>query len=109
MRRIDALGITLGIFIAGGGIYLIFQLVGLDGISAGIWTQALLVVGLIGWLSTYLFRVSTKNMTYNRQLEDYEEAVLQKRLDEMTPEEIAKLQAEIEAEKKAQVEQNSHN
>ena len=106
MRRIDALGITLAIFIAGGGIYLIFQLVGFDGISAGIWTQALLVAGLIGWLSTYLFRVSSKNMTYNRQLEDYEEAVLEKRLEEMTPEEIAKLQAEIEAEKKAQVEQN---
>ncbi len=46
-------------------------------------------------------------MTYNRQLEDYEEAVLQKRLDEMTPEEIAKLQAEIEAEKQAQIDQNS--
>ncbi|MGK7952710.1 MAG: DUF3007 family protein [Xenococcaceae cyanobacterium] len=107
MRRIDALGITLGIFIAGGGTYLIFQLVGFDGISAGIWTQALLVAGLIVWLSTYLFRVSTKNMTYNRQLEDYEEAVLQKRLDEMTPEEIAKLQAEIEAEKQAQIDQNS--
>ncbi len=52
MRRIDALGITLGIFIAGGVTYLIFQLVGFDGISAGIWTQALLVAGLIVWRST---------------------------------------------------------
>lgn len=107
MRRIDAITITLGIFIAGGVIYLIFQLVGLDGVSAGIWTQALLVAGLIGWLSTYLFRVSTKNMTYNQQLEDYEDAVLQKRLDEMSPEEIAKLQAEVEAEKQAQIDGNS--
>lgn len=99
MRRIDALGITLGIFVAGGLTYLVFQVVGLDGISAGIWTQVLLVVGLIGWLSTYLFRVSTKSMTYNQQLKDYEEAVLQKRLEEMTPEELAKLQAEVEKEK----------
>jgi hypothetical protein len=38
-------------------------------------------------------------MTYNQQLKDYEEAVLQKRLEELTPEELAKLQAEIEAEK----------
>ena len=107
MRRIDAIGITFGIFIAGGVAYLIFQIVGLDSLSAGIWTQALLVVGLIGWLSTYLFRVSNKNMTYNQQLEDYEQAVLEKRLEEMTPEELAQLQAEVEAEKQAQKEQNS--
>ena len=105
MRRIDALGITFGIFIAGGAAYLIFPIVGLDSLSAGIWTQALLVVGLIGWLSTYLFRVSTKKMTYNQQLEDYEQAVLEKRLEEMTPEELAQLQAEVEAEKQAQKDQ----
>ena len=106
MRRIDAIGITLGIFVAGGVAYLIFRVVGLDGLSAGIWTQALLVVGLIGWLSTYLFRVSTKSMTYNQQLKDYEEAVLQRRLEEMTPEELAKLQAEVEAEKQALTDKN---
>ena len=39
-------------------------------------------------------------MTYNQQLKDYEDAVLQKRLDEMSPEELAKLQAEIEREEK---------
>ncbi|MDE5110942.1 MAG: DUF3007 family protein, partial [Trichodesmium sp. St7_bin2_1] len=33
------------------------------------------------------------------QLKDYEDAVLQKRLEEMTPEELAKLQAEVEEEK----------
>jgi flagellin-like hook-associated protein FlgL len=38
-------------------------------------------------------------MTYSQQLQDYKEAVLQKRLDELTPEELAKLQAEIEQEK----------
>lgn len=107
MRRIDAIGITLGIFIAGGLTYLIFQVVGFDSVSAGIWTQALLVAGLIGWLLTYLFRVSTKSMTYNQQLEDYEEAVLQKRLEELTPEEIAQLQAEVEAEKQTPIDKNS--
>ncbi|MDJ0634353.1 MAG: DUF3007 family protein [Xenococcaceae cyanobacterium MO_188.B29] len=107
MRRIDAIGITLGILVAGGVVYVIFQVVGLDGVSAGIWTQTLLVVGLIGWVLTYLFRVSTKSMTYNQQLEDYEQAVLQKRLEEMTPEELAKLQAEVEAEKQTPVDKNS--
>lgn len=98
MRRIDAIGITIGVFAAGGLIYLLLQVAGLDSLKAGIWTQAVLVGGLIGWLLTYLFRVGTKNMTYNQQVKDYEEAVLQKRLEEMTPEELAKLQAEIEQE-----------
>lgn len=101
MRRIDAIAIALGIFIAGGLVYVAFQVAGIDSINAGIWTQTLLVVGLVGWSLTYLFRVSTKNMTYNQQMRDYEEAVMQKRLEEMSPEELAKLQAEIAAEKSA--------
>jgi hypothetical protein len=99
MRRIDAIGIALGVFVAGGVAYLIFQLAGLDSLSAGIWSQVLLVSVTIGWSLTYLLRVVTKKMTYNQQLKDYEDAVLQKRLEELTPEQIEKLQAEIEAEK----------
>ena len=98
MRRIDAIGISIGIFVGGGLIYLVLQLVGVKSINAGIWTQAILVGGLVVWLMTYLFRVTNSDMTYNQQLKDYEEAVLQKRLEEMTPEELAKLQAEIEQE-----------
>lgn len=99
MRRIDALGITIGFFAAGGIIYFMLQAVGLDSQKAGIWSQAVLVFGLIGWLLTYLFRVGAGKMTYNQQLKDYEDAVLQKRLDAMTPEELAQLQAEIEQER----------
>jgi len=101
MRRIDALGIGLGVFVAAGLVYLALQLFGLDGINAGIWTQAVLVVLLIGWSLTYLFRVGNKQMTYNQQLKDYEEAVMQKRLEEMSPEELAQLQQEIEQKKKS--------
>ncbi|MFB2837546.1 DUF3007 family protein [Floridanema evergladense] len=100
MRRIDIIYVGLGIFLVGGLAYLLLQLVGLDSQQAGIWSQSLLVFGLIGWLLTYLFRAGTKQMTYNQQLKDYEEAVLQKRLEEMTPEELEKLQAEIEEGKK---------
>lgn len=96
MRRIDAIGIAIGVFIAGGLIYLLLQVAGLDNLEAGIWSQVLLVGGLVGWVLTYLFRVGTKTMTYNQQLKDYEEAVLQKRLEAMTPEELAQLQDEIE-------------
>lgn len=101
MRRIDAIGIAIGVFAGGGIIYIVLQLAGLDSQKAGIWSQALLVGGLVGWLLTYLFRVGTKNMAYNQQLKDYKEAVLQKRLEAMTPEELAQLQAEIEQEKRS--------
>jgi hypothetical protein len=98
MRRIDVLGIGLGIFLAGGGLFLGLRLVGLDGISAGIWSQVAMVGGLVGWLLTYLLRVVNHKMTFNQQLDDYESAVLQKRLEELTPEEMAALQAKLDGD-----------
>ncbi|MDJ0595750.1 MAG: DUF3007 family protein [Pleurocapsa sp. MO_226.B13] len=102
MRRIDAIAISLGVFVAAGLVYGALQIFGIDSIDAGIWTQTLLVIGLVGWSLTYLVRVGTKKMTYNQQLKDYEEAVMQKRLEEMSPEELAQLQREIEQEKEKQ-------
>jgi membrane protein implicated in regulation of membrane protease activity len=99
MRRIDVIGIGFGVFAAGGIIYLVLRLVGLDSLNAGLWSQVIFLAGLIGWVVTYLTRVLSKNMTYNQQLEDYEEAVLKKRLEEMTPEELEALQQEVEEEK----------
>ena len=80
MRRIDAIGITLGIFVAGGLAYIILNLAGLNNLEAGIWSQLFLVGGLIGWLTTYIFRVTGQKMTYHQQRQDYEAAYLQKRL-----------------------------
>ena len=101
MRRIDALGIGLGVFVTAGLVYFALQLFGIDGVDAGIWTQAALVVVLVGWSLTYLFRVGNKKMTYNQQLKDYEEAVMLKRLEEMSPEELAQLQQELDREKES--------
>jgi Protein of unknown function (DUF3007) len=101
MRRIDVLGIGLLIFLAGGLLYVLFRTFGLDTFDAGIWSQVIFLTGLIGWVSTYLFRVVGGKMTYNQQRDDYETAVLQKRLDEMSPEDLAALQAELEQEKQA--------
>lgn len=98
MRRIDILGIGLGLFVAGGLAYLGFRLFGLDNLSAGIWSQVVLVGVVVVWLVSYLVRATTQSMTYNQQLKDYEDAVLQKRLEEMSPEQLAALQQEIEAE-----------
>lgn len=100
MRRIDIIAIGIGVFAAGGAIYLVLKLAGLDTLNAGIWSQVIFLALLIGWIATYLTRALTKNMTLNQQLKDYEDAVLQKRLEEMTPEELEKLQAEVEQEKK---------
>lgn len=91
MRRIDAILIALGVFFLGGIIYYAFQSIGFDATQAGIWSQGLLVLGLIGWVSTYLFRVFTNNMTYHKQVKDYEDAFFAKQLEKMSPEEIAKL------------------
>ncbi len=101
MRRIDVIGIGIGVFAAGGLLYLAFSWAGLDGLSAGIWSQVVFVAGLLGWTATYISRALGKKMTYYQQLEDYEDAVLQKRLEEMSPDEIAALQAEVEAERAA--------
>lgn len=105
MRRIDVISIGIGVFAAGGIIYLVLKFAGLDSLNAGVWSQVIFLGGLIAWIITYLTRVLTKNMTYNQQLEDYEEAVLRKRLEEMSPEELEKLQAEVEAEKRNMKEQ----
>lgn len=99
MRRIDAVGIGLGVFIAGGLAYVVLQLAGFDNLEAGIWSQVLLVGGLVGWVATYILRAVNQKMTYNQQRQDYEEAYFQKRIDELSPEELAKIQAEVEQER----------
>ena len=101
MRRIDAIGIALGVFLAGGLAYWLLQGMGLESADAGIWSQVLLVGGLVGWLLTYLTRVVTHKMTYNQQLKDYTNAVLKQKLASMSPEEIEQLQAEVDRDHEA--------
>jgi hypothetical protein len=103
MRRIDAIGIGLGVFIAGGLVYLGLQLVGLDGQNAGIWSQVLLIAGLIAWVATYLFRAIGTKMTYHQQREEYEQAFFQKRLDQLSPQELAQIQADIAQEQESKL------
>jgi len=91
MRRIDAILIALGVFFLGGLIYIVFQFLGFSALKAGIWSQVLLVLGLIGWVLTYLLRVFTNDMTYHKQVKDYEDAFFAKQLENMSSEEIDKL------------------
>jgi hypothetical protein len=106
MRRIDAILITLGVFVAGGLAYLLLKVVGLEGVQAGIWSQVALVLGLLGWVSTYIYRALNQKMSYVQQLKDYEEAVIQKRYEEMTPEQLAELQAELDRDRAAKPEES---
>jgi hypothetical protein len=99
MRRIDALGIGVGVFLLGGLLYVGLRAAGLETFNAGIWSQAIFLLLVLGWVSTYLFRVAGGKMTYNRQRDDYETAFMQKRLDAMSPEELEALQTELEEEK----------
>lgn len=94
MRRIDAILIAVGVFSLGGLAYVVFQFLGVDATKAGIWSQVILVLGLMGWVSTYLFRVFTNNMTYHKQVKDYEDAFFAKQLEKMSPEEIEALMSD---------------
>lgn len=91
MRRIDAILVAFAVFIAGGLFYFCFQLLGINSAKAGIFSQVLLVLGLLGWVLSYLFRVFTNNMTYHKQVKDYEDAFFKKQLEKMSPQELEKL------------------
>jgi hypothetical protein len=95
MRRIDVIFIGLGVFAGGGILYWGFKIAGFDSTDAGVWSQFLLVIGLLGWVATYLYRALSQKMTYVQQLKDYENAVLEKRYAELSPEAREKLQAEV--------------
>eukprot|EP01031_Cornospumella_fuschlensis_P026216 gene26216-31671_t len=73
---------------------------GMEDTKVGAYVGAIFVLlSNVAWASTYVFRVANKDMTYAKQLRDYENAVLQKRLDELADEEINALMEEIEQEK----------
>ncbi|MDA0727178.1 MULTISPECIES: DUF3007 family protein [Synechococcaceae] len=102
MTRGKALLAGLAIFGIGGIGYWGFQAAGFEGFSAGIAAQALLVVIVLVWTGSYLFRVVTGNMTYMEQRRRYRSGYdaatdeeLQKRFDALSPEEQEKLMREL--------------
>jgi len=66
------------------GFYNYFVSTGMEETKVGATVGAVFVLlSNVAWASTYVFRVANKDMTYAKQLRDYENAVLQKRLDEL--------------------------
>ncbi len=54
---------------------------------------------LICLVATYINRTAGNKITYHQAREGYEEAYFKKRLEELTPEELARVQAEIDQER----------
>ena len=55
-------------------------------------------------MSSYVFRVANKDMTYAQQLKDYENAVIQKRFEELSGDEVDALMGEIYPDKQVAAE-----
>ncbi|MFY8149132.1 MAG: DUF3007 family protein [Prochlorococcaceae cyanobacterium] len=102
MTRAQALLLGVLLFAAGGLGYALFQAGGFEGFSAGIASSAVLVLVVMVWTGSYLFRVVTGRMTYMEQRRTYREAYdahtieqLQARFDSLSPEEQDRLLAEV--------------
>ena len=104
MTKGQALLLGLGVLVLGGAGYGIFAATGFEGFSAGIAASAVLMVMVVLWTGSYLFRALTGGMTYMQQRREYREAYdaftdaeLLRRFESLSPEEQAKLLAETGA------------
>ena len=72
---------------------------GMDGNQVGVALSGVFVIGgSLPWAFSYVFRVFSKDMTYSTQLKQYEDAVIQKRFEELEDDEVDALLGEIERE-----------
>ncbi|KAF8022583.1 hypothetical protein BT93_F0178 [Corymbia citriodora subsp. variegata] len=100
-NRKDVLLIGVGVTVLGVGLKSGLEFAGVDPLQAGNVVQLVLVLGLtVGWISTYIFRVSNKEMTYAQQLRDYENKVMEKRIESLTEAELEALLEQVEEEKR---------
>lgn len=98
MTNGKAILLALGVFGLGGVGYVVFQLGGFEGFSAGIAASALLMLLVLAWTGSYLFRVVTGQMTFIQQRRQYREAyeaftteALQRKFDALSPDEQERL------------------
>lgn len=78
------------------GVKTLLQVFGTPDLLAGqLTTFFICILSLLAWVSTYVFRVGTKGMTYAQQLRDYEDEVIKKRYEELSEEELNALREEL--------------
>ena len=71
--------------------------VGGDELVAGRLIAGVYMVGVcLLWTFSYVFRVGTKDMTYSKQLKQYEDAVIAKRFEELQEDEVDALMNSLE-------------
>ncbi len=101
--------IQLGFLVVAIGAfgYSLFRIGGLDGQSAGIASEVILVVVVLVWTGSYLLRVINGKMTFMEQRKRYREAYeelttseLQARFDSLSQEDQVRLLQELESDKK---------
>jgi hypothetical protein len=104
--RKDVVVIGVGLIAFGYILYYGLQYgAGMDPGMAGNYVQLIIFIGIcFGWVGSYLYRVANKQMTYVKQLEEYEEAVMKKRLEEMPEAEVERVMEEIQKEKDERME-----
>jgi len=92
----------LAVFGLGAAGYAAFRLGGFEGFGPGIAASALLMVVVLGWTGSYLFRVVSGRMTYMEQRRIYRaaydaatDAELQARFEALSPEEQQRLLEEV--------------
>ena len=107
MTRAKVFQIGLIVFLLGGFGYEVFQLLGLESISAGIATQLILILIIFAWTASYLLRVFSGNMTFMEQRKRYREAYekltdkkIKEKFDAMTEEEKIELLKTVDEERR---------
>ena len=105
MTRAKVFQIGFVVFILGGLGYEAFQVLGFESISAGIAAQSVLILIVLGWTASYLFRVFSGNMTFMEQRKRYRDAYekltdekIMEKFEAMTEEEKIKLLKTVEEE-----------
>ncbi len=108
LTRLNVLLIGLLVLVMGGIGYGVFSAAGFEDASAGIAAEAVLIVIVVVWTGSYLFRVVTGKMTYMEQRRRYREGYdqitdeqLQNRFDSLSPEEQQALLQQISSETSA--------
>ncbi|MGC6482856.1 MAG: DUF3007 family protein [Synechococcus sp.] len=105
MNRLNVLLIGLVVLVLGCVGYGAFRAAGFEDASAGIAAEAVLIVIVVVWTGSYLFRVVTGKMTYMEQRRRYRtgydqvtDAELLARFESLSPAEQQKLLEQLSPE-----------